>query len=182
MTPQSPSLAGIEAVASRIVAADSGLAIRRATPDDASFLRTLFHDANAAGLVGIGLSGAMLELVVDQQFRAQQAGYRNAYPEAAYLLIEQAGASVGRLTLSLDTPASDRTLRLVDIAVSAAARGQGIGTQVIWGLAGAARESGATRLTLSVMSTNTRALGLYQRLGFVARDVGLHIEMVKALA
>jgi len=57
-------------------------------------------------------------------------------------------------------------LQIDQLAVGAAARGQGIGTRLIEAAAAIAREEGYARLTLDVIDTNPAARRLYERLGF----------------
>ena len=63
-------------------------------------------------------------------------------------------------------PAAD-ALRVDGIAVSAAARGLGVGTQLMAALAAHARAIGLRAVELEVVDTNPDARRLYERLGFV---------------
>jgi ribosomal protein S18 acetylase RimI-like enzyme len=179
---QSPVPPAIDSIAGLIVSARLATTVRPVRATDEPFLRALLADDRAAEFVGMGLTATMVALMLDQQFRAQQAGYRQNVPEADYLVIEYAGAPVGRLTLAVLAGESGRTLHILDLAVLTAARRRGIGSAVIASLAGAALAVGAMRLALSVMVTNTDARRLYERLGFIAtNDAGLAITMVKQL-
>jgi ribosomal protein S18 acetylase RimI-like enzyme len=173
-------------IAEAIALANPGTTVRPAIPSDEPFLRALLHDLRAAEFIAVGLSGTMLATILDLQFRAQQAGYRQSFPQAEYLIIEHAGAPVGRLAVALETQAGGRTLHILDIALLAAARRRGVGADVIAGLERAAGEMRATRLTLSVARSNVDAFRLYRRLGFVALDGGddraeVDVAMAKAL-
>jgi ribosomal protein S18 acetylase RimI-like enzyme len=53
-----------------------------------------------------------------------------------------------------------------DLVVLASHRGRGVGAALIEAVGGVARERGAVKLTLEVLSGNTRARGLYHKLGF----------------
>ena len=53
-----------------------------------------------------------------------------------------------------------------DIAVSPSARGQGIGRKLLAAVEAEARNLGCCKVTLEVRSDNTRAMGLYQSVGF----------------
>jgi ribosomal protein S18 acetylase RimI-like enzyme len=59
-------------------------------------------------------------------------------------------------------------LNIHDLAVSPAARGQGIGTALLQAVEDEARALGCCRITLEVRSDNTRAKKLYQQVGFEA--------------
>ena len=63
-------------------------------------------------------------------------------------------------------PAAD-ALRVDGIAVSATARGLGVGTQLMAALAAHARAAGLRAVELEVVDTNPDARRLYERLGFV---------------
>ena len=62
-------------------------------------------------------------------------------------------------------PAADE-LYVDGVAVSPAARGQGIGTRLVHEAVAIAREDGLPWLRLHVVDTNPRAQALYERLGF----------------
>lgn len=59
-------------------------------------------------------------------------------------------------------------LNIHDLAVSPAARGQGLGTQLLRAVEQEAQSLGCCRITLEVRSDNVRAQQLYQQLGFKA--------------
>jgi ribosomal protein S18 acetylase RimI-like enzyme len=179
--PQSPFPPGIDSIAGLIVPGSPQTTIRPVRAADEPFLRALFYDDRAAEFVGMGLPEAMVTLLLDQQLRAQQAGYRQTCPEAEYLLIEHAAAPVGRLTVALLAGETSPALHILDMVVLTAARRRGIGTDVIESLARAARDIGATRLSLEVLFSNAHARRLYERLGFIATDAGFNIAMVKRL-
>lgn len=60
------------------------------------------------------------------QQRMQSHGYRQAYPHAAYLVLQRGDTPIGRLILDRQ----DKVLHLVDIAILPAAHGQGAGSAV----------------------------------------------------
>ena len=180
VAPCCPPAAG--RFAGRIAPANPATMVRPVTPADEPFLRALFADERAAEFLGMGLSGAMLAMLIDLQFRAQRSGYRQTCPEAEYLVIQRAGAAVGRLTVAALADQAGSTLHILDLALLRSARGHGIGTDLITSLERAARAAGARQLALSVLDANQGAIRLYERLGFVAIERGLHIAMVKRLA
>jgi len=57
-----------------------------------------------------------------------------------------------------------------DIAVSPAARGQGIGRRLLAAVEADARSLGCCKVTLEVRSDNVRAMGLYRSVGFRASE------------
>jgi ribosomal protein S18 acetylase RimI-like enzyme len=98
------------------------------------------------------------DMLLRQQFSAQNAGYAGC----ASLIVETAGAPIGRLALKCDD-----SLRLAEIALLPEARGQGFGAALILMLQAEA-QTRALPLRLSVARDNLRAAALYGRLGFVA--------------
>jgi len=76
-----------------------------------------------------------------------------------------------RLGQQFAHPAAD-ALRVDGIAVSAAARGQGVGTQLMAALEAHARAVGLRAVELEVVDTNPEARRLYERLGFVVTKEG----------
>jgi len=178
-------------IASRITLRDPDTRIRRLTAADDAFCRALFHEHRAVQFAPLGLSGTLLQTMLDQQYQAQRIAYAQRFPDAEHGIIEQAGAAVGRLIVALGQPPDDShdgaaspqgcTLHLVDITIAWAARRRGIGRDVIEGLARAGPALGATRFTLFVLQTNEAAQRLYERLGFIASGDGGHILMVRKL-
>ena len=70
----------------------------------------------------------------------------------------------------LDRPEVRDTLLMDGIAVTAAARGRGIGTRLLAAVCDHARNRGKTGVRLDVVDTNPRAGALYERLGFIAGE------------
>jgi GNAT superfamily N-acetyltransferase len=185
------------AIAAKLARSGSGPVVRPLAPADEALCRALSRETLGAQFAGLGLAEPMLTTLLDQQYHAQQVGYRATYPDAEWLVIEHCGAGVGRLIVSVEparaadaaapklidamVPPGGRTLHLVDIAILASARGHGLGSAVIGALEAAARDLGATRLALAVARTNSDAQRLYQRLGFIAGDGEGHVAMVKQL-
>lgn len=82
-----------------------------------------------------------------------------------------------RSLLGLLSSEVDNENFLIDgICVAPSARGQGIGSALLKALCEQAEQRGYPALRLDVIATNTRAQGLYRRLGFVQtahHDIGL---------
>ena len=95
-----------------------------------------------------------------EQFQLQRDHYRKNYQGAEFLVVEADGERIGRIYLY----PSEREIRLMDIALVDARRGQGLGAALVQGLMQIAREDGR-EITLHV-ETNNPALRLYDRLGF----------------
>jgi ribosomal protein S18 acetylase RimI-like enzyme len=123
------------------------------------------------------LPQASLDTLLEQQYRAQAAGYAAQFPDAVTLIALRGDEPVGRLILA----AGDRRWRIVDIVLLPIARGRGIGTDIFDAIAHAARETGVHALGLSVLSTNVAARRLYARLGFSEDNGAPYLEMTKHL-
>lgn len=145
-----------------IVTADPAVRLRLAAPADQAFIRNLFDDVRAESLSCGGLSGATLRQLLDQQFRLQTDSHARQYPNAVSLIIERHAAPIGHMLIDC----GDRRWHVIDLALLAAGRGQGVGTMVLQGVAAAARARNVSRLTLMVPEANIGACRLYARLGF----------------
>jgi ribosomal protein S18 acetylase RimI-like enzyme len=133
---------------------------RPAQVGDEAFLRALFAESRPDFAM---LPPDMLESMLDLQVRAQRQHYLAAYPDATQEIIVADGADVGRLILS----DSDTEMRVVDVTVGAAYRGQGIASTALREVLDDAGRRGLA-VGLSVWSANTEARRLYDRLGFKA--------------
>jgi len=154
-------------IATAVGPLDSGLRLRPVSAADDAFVRALFHADRAPQFAGV--PEPMLTMLLDQQFQAQQVGYRGAFPQAEYLVIVSDGQVVGRV--------------IVAFIDAGEVRGRGIGAEVMTSLGRAAQTLGATSMRLAVLITNARARRLHERLGFVATgDDGVRIVMVKPLS
>jgi len=136
------------------------VALREARPADDVFLRSLFFEVRSEVFAAAHLEAAMLDSLLDMQFRAREMEYRRRLPDLKHYLIESKGTSVGALALS----ESDEIV-LADIAVQRAHRGVGIGEAALRELIEKARKSGKA-IVLHVDLANP-ARRLYKRLGFV---------------
>jgi len=129
-------------------------------PEDEAFLREVYGSTREEELEASGLPLEMRAAFLNMQFKAQQQGYRNTFPQAEFHVILLGNQAVGRLIVSR----AAGEWRLVDIALLPEHRNQGIGTALIQKLLAEA-EAAAQPLRLSVIK-GQRAFRLYQRLGF----------------
>jgi len=133
------------------------LRLRPARPGDENFLKSLYastrDDLRAA---------PMFEILLEMQWRAQRAGYRQDFPAADDTIVEVDGAPLGRLLVER----SLQPWRIVDLALLPAARGRGIGAAVLAALQERAGAAGAA-LELTVRHDNARARRLYLAAGFL---------------
>ena len=99
--------------------------------------------------------------LISQQFHAQHSAYHSKYPKADFDLVLVDGEKAGRLYL-------DRRkdeMRILDLTLLPAFRGQGIGSKLFEGLFNEARLS--KRKVSAHVEHDSRAIALAQRLGFV---------------
>jgi ribosomal protein S18 acetylase RimI-like enzyme len=150
--------------------------LRPATAADEPFLRKL--DACVRTPIFASLEPSLRATLLEQQWHAKRVAQAHTRPDASEEIIELEGRAIGAIT----TDSVHGALELVDIAVLPELCGRGIGTAAIGELRGRALAGGRV-LRLSVYRTNTRALALYQRLGFrqvAADELALTLELPAA--
>lgn len=138
---------------------------------DAPFLARLYASTRL-DLLGSGRADPTLAAsIMSMQQRLQGADYRERFPDAIYLVLQEGGEPVARIVVDQGPLA----LRLVDIALLPPARGRGMGSAVLRALQ---QWAAAHRLplTLSVHRTNPNARRLYLNLGFRIEHAGEHAE------
>jgi GNAT superfamily N-acetyltransferase len=133
---------------------------RPLTADDEAFIKRLIEDVVADELGARLWPDAVRVTLLDTQYRARRAGYRDAFPDAAEEIVQRDGEAAGWLVTARDA----ESIRVVDIAVLAQERGKGLGTACIRDLQAEAERT-ARLLRLSVVRM-TAAARLYERLGF----------------
>lgn len=138
--------------------------LRAASSQDEPFLRTLYASIRADELAQVPWTDEQKRAFTDMQFTAQDQYYREHYPTAQFLVIEQGGVPIGRLYVDR----WPREIRIMDIALLPEFRGLGIGTKLIRKLQEEAA-SAAKALSIHVEKFNP-ALRLYQRLGFRPKE------------
>lgn len=152
------------------------LSLRAATPDDQSFLLTVFASTRTDELAALGWDPAQSQAFIQMQFSAQQQNYSACYPAAENSIILLGERPIGRMLV-------ERTeqIELIDIALLAEHRSRGIGSFLIRGLLDEARALRKS-VRLSVYRMNP-AVRLYERLGFslIAEDA-VYFEMTWAPA
>ncbi len=133
--------------------------------NDDAFLFALFCSARAE-LSLLPLPPQQLELLLQQQYRLQQAGYATQYPLAVTLVIEYQSVNIGKIVINK----SDTSVHIVDFVIVPQYRGYGYGSVVLESVKAYAHGSGAT-VSLGVDRQNVRARQLYLRLGFLPYEV-----------
>ncbi|AQS69943.1 GNAT family N-acetyltransferase [Streptomyces pactum] len=135
--------------------------IRHARPDDEQPLRRLDQETWSS------LHAVSPPPGPDDPFFRETSG------PADHLVAELDGAVVGYVRLGFPTPlASNAHVRQIrGLAVSDAARGNGVGRALVRAAVQEARRLGARRVTLRVLGHNTAARKLYESEGFVVEGV-----------
>ncbi|GAB2814480.1 hypothetical protein GCM10027276_14130 [Comamonas piscis] len=148
------------------------LQLRQSLASDADFLRVLYRDVRSDELAVTGWPPEANDAFCQSQFDFQLQHYRSYYPEALHYLVERDGQPIGRLIVDDSVVA----LRVVDISLLAAQRGQGLGSVLLLWLCERA-DAQRQPLALTVEPQN-RARNLYIRLGFVQLPGdGLYLNM-----
>jgi ribosomal protein S18 acetylase RimI-like enzyme len=140
--------------------------LRPVADDDRAFLLELYGSVREPELAHVPWDDATRRAFVAQQFAAQDAHYRGNYPGATLDVVEVDGERAGRLYVHR----GPHDIRIMDIALLAPFRGQGIGTALLRALVDEAQDSGR-KLSIHV-EVNNPARTLYERLGF--EPVGEH--------
>jgi ribosomal protein S18 acetylase RimI-like enzyme len=145
-------------------AADAGLTFRPIAETDLPFLGQLYASTRIEELSVADWSDAQKSDFLASQFRAQHAHYQRYYPKADWLVIVHAGEDIGRLYVER-WPSQ---VRIIDIALLPAHRGNGFGTALLRDLMD---EAAAAGKAVSIhVEKNNPAMRLYRRLGFRAEE------------
>lgn len=139
---------------------DSGasLTCRPCHEADATFLAQLYAAVHAPEFARLGLPAEMLAKLLQQQSFAQEAGYRQQFPNANRQIVELDGAPIGRMIVD---EGPDR-LHLVDIALYPDHHRRGIGGELLRRLI----EVAAGRPIGLRVLPHSPARRLYDRVGF----------------
>ena len=140
------------------------LSLRPITPEDESFLASLYASTRAEELAQTNWSDEQKAMFCRMQFNAQTADYRANYPDASFQIIERDGVPAGRLLVMR----SDDAVHVIDIALMPEHRGAGIGTKLLKELQKEAKAADK-KLSIHVEQFNP-ARRLYDRLGFKQVD------------
>jgi GNAT superfamily N-acetyltransferase len=133
---------------------------RPLTIDDEPFIKRLIEEVVADELGARQWPDAVRAPLLEIQYRARRAGYRDAFPGATEEIVQRDGEAAGWLVTARDA----ESIRVVDIALLPQERGKGLGTACIRDLQAEAEHTGRP-LRLSVVRFSAAAR-LYQQLGF----------------
>ncbi|MHC8356439.1 GNAT family N-acetyltransferase [Pseudomonas sp. LB3P81] len=145
------------------VAAD-GLVVRPSRVNDGPFLHRLYQAARP-DLQWIDGEREVVEQVVSQQFKVQEQGLGEHFPNAMHYVIEKLGTAIGALT----TDFGPNEIRVLYLAFIPQARGQGYGRAVLQGVQKAARQIRCPVATV-VWANNAHARQHYLALGFQVEE------------
>jgi ribosomal protein S18 acetylase RimI-like enzyme len=139
---------------------EQAITLRAITPMDQPFLYHLFVSTRAAEFALLAWSEAQQAAILHMQFTAQNAHYRQHYPQAEFAAILLADEPVGRLYVDRRADA----LHLIDIALLPAYRNHGIGSTLLQRLLD---EGTCCHLPVRLhVAVDNPAQRLYRRLGF----------------
>lgn len=154
-----------------VAAAAFGISYRTMTDGDLPFVAALYATTRAEEVAATGWPAELQAAFLNQQHLAQHNHYRGAWPDAEWLIVEQAGRPVGRLYL-----AEEMGKRLlVDISLLPEARGAGLGTAILADLLAA--ETLPVELHVQRMNPARR---LYERFGFeLVEEQPVYLRMIR---
>ncbi len=145
--------------------------LREATAKDIPFLQAMTWEAILASPILLASYGVEAVQHMEEQYWRKW----EEHPDPAFVALDTTGQKLGAITLKpngADLPVSGWR---IGIAVQAQARSRGIGQRLIEQAITFVREQGASYVNLFVDPTNTKAIALYQRMGFVERGkISLH--------
>ncbi|GGG84163.1 GNAT family N-acetyltransferase [Paenibacillus radicis (ex Gao et al. 2016)] len=135
--------------------------LRPATLEDEPFRYETFAVTKREEIASWGFGANEAEQLVQFQYRAREASYSAAYPDAKYMIVcvEERRAGVLRVHYGANA------ITLVDIALATDMRGNGLGTKVLTGLQADAA-SLSQPILLQVDNSNIAARRLYLKHGF----------------
>ena len=147
--------------------------LRPATPDDAPFLLAVYastREEELAPALAAGWTEEQRDAFVASQFAAQDAHYRENYPEATFEVVLVDGEPAGRRYLARWPD----EIRIMDVALLPAYRGSGVGTTLLDEVLAEADAAGK-KVSVHVEKLNPARV-LYDRLGFrEVEDKGVYL-------
>lgn len=135
-----------------------------ALPEDESLLLRIYRSTREPELNQTPWTEAEKHSFICMQFSAQHTHYHAHYPDCEYLIILKDGIPIGRLYI--DT--RPETIHIIDIALLAPHRKQGIGSRIMSEILADAQRLG--RDVGIYVEAHNPAMHLYVRLGFTKTD------------
>lgn len=137
-----------------------GLSAKAANANDTPFMAQLFYSTKPF-FYELGLPSEVVETMLEQQYRLQQASYREQYPSANTYILFYHQQAVGKIMLDI----SEYRIHLIDFIIIPSMRGRGLGSAVLAFIKQEAMKR-CLPVGLSVERENTRAKKLYLQQGF----------------
>jgi ribosomal protein S18 acetylase RimI-like enzyme len=148
------------------------ISLRNAEQDDQAFVFTLYCDVRSSEVNAWGWPPAQRDAFLKMQFAAQRHSYQAAYPNASGKIVLHEGLPIGRQLVDH----TSEGMHLIDIALLAAYRNCGIGSELMRLLLDECKAAGVS-LSLQVLRGNA-ALRLYRRMGFTETNSDqMYIQM-----
>lgn len=139
---------------------ERGFVLRSERGGDRDFLETLYVAVRWPELEATGWAEEAKLAFLRDQFALQDRHYAEHYADAEFLIVERQSLPLGRLYLFR----GEKDIRIVDISLLPDARNTGLGTALLLGVQGEARQ---TRRSVSIhVEKFNPAQSLYRRLGF----------------
>ena len=147
--------------------------LRPITPADEAFLFGVYAGTRREELAQVPWDEAQKKAFLTFQFNAQHQHYQSEFANAAFDVVLDDGAPVGRLYV--DRCADE--IRILDLALLPEHRGRGIGSALLGALLAEAEAAG-TPVRIFVESHLPHARRFFERLGFEeAEDHGVSVLM-----
>jgi ribosomal protein S18 acetylase RimI-like enzyme len=148
------------------------VSLRLARPEDEIFLFQVYASTRTDEMALVNWTQEQKDAFLQMQSTAQRTDYGQNYPQAQYLVIEQADTRLGRMIVDH----SQNPILLMDIALLPEYQRAGIGGTLIRDLLAEAQRK--NRMVRLHVETFNPAMRLYTRLGFVkSGEVGIYHEM-----
>ena len=154
----------------------AGYQLRERTQGDLGFLAHLYASTRQDEMRLVDWTDAQKAAFLKDQFDKQHRHYLEHYRLAQWLVVEHEGAPAGRIYLEQII----REIRLMDVALLPANRGQGVGSALMRALLAAADRAGLP-VSLHVEPFNP-AIRLYRRLGFVEIETRGYYQFMERAA
>lgn len=144
--------------------AAEGLVVRPSRVSDGPFLQSLYQAARP-DLQWIDGEHEQVQQVIAQQFKVQEQGLGENFPNALHYVVEKLGTAIG----ALSTDFGPNEIRVLYLAFIPQARGQGYGRAVLQGVQKAAQQVRCPVATV-VWASNPHARRHYLALGFEVQE------------
>lgn len=143
--------------------------------EDDAFLKDLFAANNTQILRGAGMPDALVERMLDFQYRSQTQTYKTLFANAQFSIVRFGGESVGRF---IENDEGD-IVYFVDFALLPERQASGLGYALCSAMMRACAARGKD-VRAKVVVSNDPCLRLCKRLGFVQGEVdeAAHVSLV----